>query len=190
MSGKHLIFLSIFGFLSSFSVLGADTFVLDAETVVLESNTVVLRKIDLTPPKLTVRVPVPFSVERCQEDSWRLEFGPNGPQCGYDIVSADCEYVGGECVPASRLAPRSCSHKVCAMTVTETETVFKDFEINFEEYPRDEDFEFSLDAGGKVVLMPLNTSPGCTSLVVYGGGPYVSGAKISLKSGWFGRACF
>lgn len=88
-----------------------------------------------------------------------------------------------------RQVPRVCSYTVCDRTYTETEIRNQKFELTFEDYDRDEVFDFKLDEYGNVTLLPTQTSPSCTKLIVYGDKPNVTGAKISIKNGWFNRSC-
>lgn len=188
-------------FLASAQALAAEGVVLDSGQAELPSNETVLVKTEQTPSRVKLRVPVPFTIQKCEEGFERQVSGYNGAECGYRLVSNGCRYPGGGgidrngryhppvCIPETREEPRYCSYTVCDRPYTETETVMKDFEIIFENYDREEEFSFSLDERGNVKLMPLRTSPGCTALTVYGERPYVNAAKISIKSGWFHRSC-
>lgn len=96
---------------------------------------------------------------------------------------------GPACIPNTRKVPRVCTYKTCDRPYYEEVVQNRKFKLTFENYDRAEDFEFSLDRYGNVTLLPLQTKPSCTSLVVYGDKPRVSGAKISIRSGWFSRSC-
>lgn len=203
----------------SATAFATESVVLDSSVVRLNSNAVVLEKIDLTPSVVDLLVPIPTTVERCEAGHQRTVRGASAVHCGSDVVDLPCyggqyghggyggykttprgEPHGGGgvvrvpapapvCFPDIRRVPRVCSYTVCDRPYTETVTVTRNFKVTFDDYSRDENFNFSLDRHGNVSLSPLLTSPGCTSLVIYGEKPRVDGAKISIKRGWFNRGC-
>ncbi|MCO4754885.1 MAG: hypothetical protein KC478_10420 [Bacteriovoracaceae bacterium] len=93
------------------------------------------------------------------------------------------------CYNEARRVPRVCSYNVCDRPYTEVEVVDTEFSITFENYERDESFEFSLNEHGDVTLLPLATNPACTGLSIFGKKPYVTGAKISIKDSWWNWRC-
>ncbi len=93
------------------------------------------------------------------------------------------------CFNEARRVPRVCSYNVCDRPYTEVEVIETKFSITFENYDRDESFDFSLNEHGDVTLLPHVTNPSCTALSIFGSKPNVTGAKISINDGWWNWKC-
>src|SRR5690554_5713215 len=186
--GEYMKLTLIILSLLSTGLMAKDSVVLDSDYLELPASSLVLEKIDKTPDRVELMVPISISFEVCAPGFDRVVYGANGPECGYDLVPVVSSRGSQGSVQFDRVA-RSCEHTVCDRYETQTEIAMKRFELIFENYDKDEHFEFSLDEEGNVTLLPMLTSPGCTSLVVYGEKPYTEAAKISLKKGLFSRHC-